>query len=146
MYDDWNTDHRRWLKRCLFIRGTTLKNTTKLITTSKFKIHLRAYTCKWLLECYQMVGSMSFGLYCPMPGRYQAQLVKSKKRKKEISFISDCSNNPCLINQSFLYWSIYRQSPVKSPDIKNIIVVTLTFLFEKFPTALKKHNYHAEVI
>ena len=33
---------------------------------------------------------------------------------------------------------IYRQSPVKSPDIKNIIVVTLTFLFEKFPTALKK--------
>ena len=35
---------------------------------------------------------------------------------------------------------IYRQSPVKSPDIKNIIVVTLTFLFEKFPTALKKHT------
>ena len=33
---------------------------------------------------------------------------------------------------------MYRQSPVKSPDIKNIIVVTLTFLFEKFPTALKK--------
>ena len=35
---------------------------------------------------------------------------------------------------------IYRQSPVKSPDIKNIIVVTLTFLFEKFPTTLKKHK------
>ena len=28
---------------------------------------------------------------------------------------------------------IYRQSPVKLPDIKNIIVVTLTFLFESSP-------------
>ena len=123
MYDDWNTDHRRWLKRCLFIRGTTLKNTTKLITTSKFKIHLRAYTCKWLLECYQMVGSMSFGLYCPMPGRYQAQLVKSKKRKKEISFISDCSNKTCLINQSFLYQSINR----KTTSLKLSSKTTLCF-------------------
>ena len=35
-------------------------------------------------------------------------------------------------------FKMYRQSPVKSPDIKNIIVVTLTFLLEKFPTALKK--------
>ena len=26
--------------------------------------------------------------------------------------------------------SIYRQSPVKPPDIKNIIVVTLTFLYK----------------
>ena len=36
------------------------------------------------------------------------------------------------------FGDMYRQSPVKSPDIKNIIVITLTFLFEKFPTALKK--------
>ena len=28
---------------------------------------------------------------------------------------------------------IYRKSPVKSPDIKNIIVITLTFLFESSP-------------
>ena len=31
---------------------------------------------------------------------------------------------------------IYRQSPVKSPDIKNIIVVTLTF----FSTLAKIHT------
>ena len=26
MYDDWNTDHRRWVKRCLLIRGDHIKN------------------------------------------------------------------------------------------------------------------------
>ena len=25
MYYDWSTDHRRWLKRCLLIRGDHLK-------------------------------------------------------------------------------------------------------------------------
>ena len=35
--------------------------------------------------------------------------------------------------QIFHFNYIYRQSPVKSPDIKNIIVVTLTFLFESSP-------------
>ena len=25
VYDDWNTDHRRWLKRCLLIRGGNIK-------------------------------------------------------------------------------------------------------------------------
>ena len=35
--------------------------------------------------------------------------------------------NTGLLTGKHLY--IYRQSPVKSPDIKNIIVVTLTFLY-----------------
>ena len=35
--------------------------------------------------------------------------------------------------RSQLLFNIYRQSPVKLPDIKNNIVVTLTFLFESSP-------------
>ena len=29
MYYDWNTDHRRWLKRCLFIKGDHIKKYSK---------------------------------------------------------------------------------------------------------------------
>ena len=39
--------------------------------------------------------------------------------------------------------SMYRQSPVKSPDIKNIIVVTLTFLFTQFSTLAKTYTITA---
>ena len=41
-------------------------------------------------------------------------------------------------------FGIYRQSPVKSPDIKKIIVVTLTFLFETSP--LHRRNLHIKYI
>ena len=30
MYDDWNTDHRRWWERCLLIRGDHIKKEKKL--------------------------------------------------------------------------------------------------------------------
>ena len=40
---------------------------------------------------------------------------------------------------------IYRQSPVKSPDIENIIVVTLTFLFGKVPHCVEETYIRAKV-
>ena len=68
-----------------------------------------------------------------MFGLYNLRTKVGKVGK--VNLIAFCVNE--ILMKCTLY-IIYRQSPVKSPDIKNVIVVTSTFLFEKVPHCVER--------